>query len=153
MKSLLKLRFVLFMFVVSAMFFSCQRNSGTNNTDTSETSSTVAATTIDTTEPVAVNIDTTTTIDTAPAISPNPPKITDYSWILIEHADGTFGYEVMKSGNLIVSQPHIPGEGGTTGFARREQAGAAAELVISKLEQDILPPSISEKELKKIMKN
>lgn len=156
MNSTLSFRLSVLMLAAAVMFYSCQRNGGAKNTEVTETSETSA----DAPTPVPVDTAAAVTqeedlsyIDTSIAIAPDAPKLTDYSWFLLENTDGTFGYEVLKSGDLVVSQPNIPGEGSTTGFKSKTQASAAAELVISKLEKDILPPTISEKELKKILKN
>lgn len=153
MKPTLSFRFAVLMIVATTIMYSCQRNGGAKNTEVTETSETSAdaSAPVDTTAAVTQEEDLSY-IDTSIAIAPNAPEPTEYSWLLLENSDGTYGYEVLKSGDLVVSQPNIPGEGGTSGFKSKTQAAAAAELVISKLEQNILPPSISEKELKKILK-
>ncbi len=157
MKPTYTLSIVLLLFVVAASVFgSCQRNGGvktTDNTDVQEPAPVVDIEEVDTTLLVVDDSIIHPEKDTSEVPLPDPSTLTKYSWILLYNEDGTLGYEVMKSGNLVVTQPTIPGEGGTTGFANREQAAAAAELVISKLEQGILPPTISDKELKKILKN
>lgn len=155
MKPTLSFRFVVLMIVATTMMYSCQRNGGAKNTEVTETSETSADTTTPAPEDTAVAVtqeEDLSYIDTSLAIAPDAPVPTEYSWILLENADGTYGYEVMKSGDLVVSQPNVPGEGGSSGFKSKTQAAAAADLVISKLKQDILPPTISEKELKKILK-
>ncbi len=157
MRPTITLPFVLLMFVAcAAMFTSCQRNGGSKTTETPDVVEPLAV--VDTpNEDVPETVEDSSIIypetDTTPVPLQDSSTITNYSWVLMGNDDGTFGYEVMRSGNLIVSQPNIPGEGSTAGFTSKEQAAAAAELVISKLEKDILPPTISAKELKKILKN
>jgi hypothetical protein len=151
MKSKYTLLFIaLALATVTTLFFSCQRNGGAKTPETPVVENT------DPSEPVITEnaVVPDTLPDSLPApIMPSPPKSTEFSFTLITNADGTFGYEVLERGKLVVSQPTIPGESGSAGFSKKEQAGAAAALVIEKLEQGIVPPTISEKELKKILKN
>lgn len=136
---------VVFLMVAgSVTFFSCQRNGKTATTTTEPVANTETPATTPPTTPLDTNLPV--------PIAPNAPKVTDYSFSLLNQTDGTFGYEVFKSGKLVITQPNIPGRTGNSGFANKEQAAAAANLVIEKLEQGINPPTISEKELKKILK-
>ncbi len=151
MKSNHSLFFVALLFAAcTTVFFSCQRNGGAKTPETPVVENT------NSTEPVIS--ENTAIPDTLPdslpdPISPNPSKVTEFVFLLTTNSDGTFGYEVTERGKLVISQPNIPGQSGTTGFTKKEQAAAAAALVIEKLEQGIMPPTISEKELKKILKN
>ncbi len=151
MKSNHALFFVALMLTTCTMvFFSCQRNGGAKTPETPVVENT------NNNEPVIS--ENTSVPDTLPdslpdPISLNPSKITEFVFLLTTNSDGTFGYEVTERGKLVISQPNIPGQSGTTGFTKKEQAAAAAKLVIEKLEQGIMPPTISEKELKKILKN
>jgi hypothetical protein len=151
MKSNHSLFFVaLLLAAFTTVFFSCQRNGGAKTPEAPVVENTSIS------EPVVS--ESTAIPDTLPdslpePISPNPPKIAEFIFLLTTNSDGTFGYDVTERGKLVISQPNIPGQSGTTGFAKKEQAAAAATLVMEKLEQGIMPPTISEKELKKILKN
>lgn len=133
------------MIASSTFFSSCQRNGKTAPTTAEPVATTTEA-------PTATTPPTPLDTNLPAPIAPNAPKVTEYSFVLLDQKDGTYGYEVLKSGKLVISQPNIPGQNGTSGFKTKEQASAAANLVIGKLEQGINPPTISEKELKKILK-
>lgn len=137
---------IVMLFACATLFYSCQRNGGAK---TPETTTVETTTTTPTTEPEPTNQQN---VDTMPLLEPTAQP-SHFVFLLLNNDDGTFGYEVTEYGKLVVSQPNIPGASGTTGFTKKEQAAAAASLVISKLEAGEIPPTISEKELKKILKN
>ena len=58
-----------------------------------------------------------------------------------------YGYVIFKSGKAFIKQPYIPAIQGTKGFESKDDAAKVAELMIYKLEKDILPPSVSLDEL------
>lgn len=74
-----------------------------------------------------------------------------YSVDIIPAEGNTFGYDIKQNDKVLIHQPHIPGVAGTRGFDTERQARAAAELMVSKLEKNIMPPTISEQELDSIM--
>ena len=74
------------------------------------------------------------------------------SFAIIDASQGTFGYDILKDGKVFIHQPHLPGVAGNLGFARKEQAERAANLMIEKLRKNIVPPTISEEELNSILK-
>ena len=80
---------------------------------------------------------------TEPAIS--------YSSYIIRSEGGTFGYAVLANGNVLIWQTNIPGMTGNKGFAQKEQAERCAALVIRKIKAGETPPTVTEKELEKIM--
>ena len=61
-----------------------------------------------------------------------------------------WGYEVWKDGAMVINQTHIPAVQGVRAFSSKEQAQKAAEIIKSKLDQGIFPPTISLEELQSI---
>ncbi len=58
-----------------------------------------------------------------------------------------FGYDILIYDAVYNHQPHIPAINGMRGFHTKEQAKKAAELVVYKIRNNIMPPSLSPKEL------
>ena len=81
--------------------------------------------------------------DTVPA---NPT----YQYRIIPVANNTYGYEIFSGNKKIIRQDCIPTVPGNKGFATKEAAGKVATLVISKLQQNIFPPSVTREELEKL---
>ena len=61
-----------------------------------------------------------------------------------------WGYKVIQKEKTIINQPMIPAINGNRGFADREQANQAGQLVVEKLEKGQFPPSLSLEELEKL---
>lgn len=58
-----------------------------------------------------------------------------------------FGYDLLSDGQPVIHQPHIPAIAGAKGFASKEDALKAGQLMKAKIEKGILPPSLSLREL------
>jgi len=58
-----------------------------------------------------------------------------------------YGYDIYVDNSLKVHQPHIPAVSGNKGFATEEKAKKAGEFVGNKFRNNIMPPSVSPKEL------
>ncbi len=58
-----------------------------------------------------------------------------------------WGYDIKINGTAYVHQPHIPAVPGIRGFSSREKAQRAGELVAFKIKNNIMPPSVSDREL------
>jgi len=58
-----------------------------------------------------------------------------------------FGYDIYVDNELKVHQPHIPAVSGNKGFSTEEKAKRAGEFVGDKFRHNIMPPSVSPKEL------
>ena len=67
-------------------------------------------------------------------------KITDS-----EHTG--FGFEILQGTNPLIIQPHIPAIQGIKGFETKEQASIIGNYMIYKINNGIMPPSISVKDL------
>lgn len=80
------------------------------------------------------------------AHSPNP-----YAHVKIEvktyPIENGWGYDVYVGGGLMIHQPHIPCIPGNTPFKKEQDAKKVGELVVKKIRQNIIPPSVSIEEL------
>jgi hypothetical protein len=79
-----------------------------------------------------------------PACDSTPRRNLHYN--IITNAYG-YGYNIYANERLLVHQPSVPGICGTKGFGRKVDARKVAELVIKKISQGLMPPTISQKEL------
>lgn len=73
-----------------------------------------------------------------------------YGYNIIKNADNSFGYKIFKDGQAIIKQEHIPAISGNHGFETEKQAKSLAELVIKKLENQIMPPTVTVEEVDSI---
>ena len=67
--------------------------------------------------------------------------------IIIADKQNGFGYDILQAGKVIIHQPNMPGLLGNKGFNTKEDAEKVAELVIHKLINNIMPPSVNKNEL------
>lgn len=58
-----------------------------------------------------------------------------------------YGYDIFIHDALYVHQPHIPAINGNRGFKTKDQANKAAEFVVYKIRNNVMPPSLSVEEL------
>ena len=58
-----------------------------------------------------------------------------------------FGYNIYKDDALYIHQPSIPAVPGNEGFSTEAKAKKAAEFVAYKIGHNIMPPSVTPKEL------
>ena len=75
------------------------------------------------------------------------PQVQKYSFSVIPAAENTFGYEITEQGKIIVRQKTIPSLPGNKGFKTKNDAEKCAGLVILKLSRNIMPPTITPKEI------
>lgn len=68
-------------------------------------------------------------------------------YIIIKVPDDQFGYYIMIDGGLYIEQKTIPAIEGNQGFKTREDAEKIAGLVIQKLREGEVPPTISVEDL------
>ena len=54
---------------------------------------------------------------------------------------------ILVKNNILIHQPNIPGRAGNKGFQTKGDAEKVAKLIIKKLQQGIMPPATSTKEL------
>ena len=58
-----------------------------------------------------------------------------------------YGYNIIMDSHIFIHQPSIPSIAGNKGFTSKAQAEKIATLVIHKLTHNIMPPSVTPKEL------
>lgn len=58
-----------------------------------------------------------------------------------------YGYDIYMFDALYVHQPHVPAINGNRGFHTRGQAQKTAEMVVYKIRNNIMPPSLTIEEL------
>lgn len=76
------------------------------------------------------------------------PDSLSYTIIPVNH--NQYGYDILVNGRLRVHQPSIPGLPGNTGFRSKADAKKVALLVVNKINKGIIPPTITQDELKNL---
>ncbi|HEY5773045.1 MAG TPA: DUF4907 domain-containing protein [Chitinophagaceae bacterium] len=71
----------------------------------------------------------------------------DTSFNIVTSANHTYGYEVFIRNKIVISQLTIPCKSGIEGFINKLDAEKVARLVIKKLSQGIMPPTVNKQEL------
>jgi len=79
--------------------------------------------------------------------TPHAEKHGDTTYRIIPSESNTYGYEILVNNKLLISQKNIPGLPGNKGFCSKYDAINTARLVIRKLQQGEVPPTITTKEL------
>jgi hypothetical protein len=59
-----------------------------------------------------------------------------------------WGYDITIDGVIYVHQPSVPALPGDEGFKTEAHAKAVAELMVQKIKDNILPPGVTEEEVK-----
>jgi hypothetical protein len=70
----------------------------------------------------------------------------DITFLTYPQDDG-WGYDIFINGKMYIHQPYIPAVSGLQTFKTDADAKKAAEFVKTKIEKNILPPSVSPQEL------
>ena len=77
-------------------------------------------------------------------------KTTTYHYTTI-YTDGIgWGYDILENSTVRIHQPHIPAVQGNKGFKSAGDAAKVAEKIIEKLEQGIMPPTLSVTEMQEL---
>jgi hypothetical protein len=74
----------------------------------------------------------------------------DTSFRVVPAAEKTWGYEILVNGKALVRQMTIPGMAGNRGFKSKKDAGKIAVLVMNKLKQGIMPPTVYKEEMDRL---
>jgi hypothetical protein len=77
-------------------------------------------------------------------------SVVNLSFKIISSRDNTWGYDIYRGTKNIIHQPTIPGISGDKGFKTKKQAEETAKLVITKIEEGQIPPTVTVSELKKL---
>lgn len=74
---------------------------------------------------------------------------TQFQYFIIQADSATYGYSIYADGILYIQQNSIPAIPGNKGFADTATAAKCAQVVIQKIKQGEMPPSLTVEELKK----
>lgn len=89
---------------------------------------------------------------TKPTSKPSADDIAraNITYEVIRGEGGGYGYDVYADGRKLIHQPNIPGQPGMAGFKKKEDSKRVAELVIKKIKNKELPPSVTTEELRQL---
>lgn len=88
-------------------------------------------------------------VDSVPPAPKNNPK-SKYRFESFETPNVGWGYSIYEGSKEFIRQPHIPAIQGTQGFATKDQADRVAKEVVRKLDNGIMPPTLSVDEMRKL---
>ena len=74
-------------------------------------------------------------------------SVSTLGFTIIPSAGNTFGYDILDSKKKLIHQPSVPGIPGNKGFAKKADAEKVAKLVMNKIRDNQMPPTISKHEL------
>lgn len=77
----------------------------------------------------------------------NSQKSNVVTYTIFQNPDLSYGYDIFRNGKKIVHQPNVPGIAGNAGFAQKDDAVKMANLVVFKVEKNIMPPTVTLKEI------
>ena len=77
----------------------------------------------------------------------------DTTYRIIPSINNTYGYEILVGQKVVIRQQTIPGMPGLMGFKQKQDAEKVARLVIKKMEQGLIPPTIEKKDLEDLKIN
>ena len=80
----------------------------------------------------------------------NPYKEAEIKAVIIPAENNTFGYDIYLYGSVLIHQPARPGLPGNTGFTTEEDAMKVAELVMKKIRNNEMPPTVTIEELQEL---
>ena len=66
---------------------------------------------------------------------------------IIPSEQGTFGYDILDHNRKMIHQLSVPGMPGNKGFRNKTDAAKVASLVIKKINNNQMPPTVSKLEL------
>lgn len=78
------------------------------------------------------------------------PKPDSLSYTIIPVNSNQYGYDIFVNGRLRIHQPSIPGQSGSMGFKTKTDAKKVALFVMDKINKGIMPPTVTQEELKNL---
>ena len=69
---------------------------------------------------------------------------------IISSPNSTWGYDIFKDGSMCIHQNSIPGVAGINGFTTKNKAEKVAQLVVKKIQNGEMPPTVSQEEMKAV---
>jgi hypothetical protein len=75
-----------------------------------------------------------------------------YTFKIIDGQNHTYGYDIYRDAEAspYIHQPNIPGAQGNDGFKTKMDAQKTAKMVVTKLYNGEIPPTVTAEDLKKI---
>lgn len=77
-------------------------------------------------------------------------KTSEYIYRIINAPEDTYGYDILKDEKVIIHQTNVPGAAGLRGFTKRTVAVDVAWLVIQKMKNGQMPPTVTKAEIEEI---
>ncbi len=84
---------------------------------------------------------------TRTAALPPTPSTATITHQIVDAPNGTYGYEILADGKLLVRQRNVPGQPGNTGCGTKADAEKLAALVADKVKRGEMPPTVTKEEL------
>ena len=84
-------------------------------------------------------------VDTKTPIKSNATA--DFSAVVIENQDATWGYQLLKDGKLMIDQKNIPAIQGNRGFSTKQNAEIMGNFILEKVKNGGFPPTVSIEEM------
>lgn len=78
-------------------------------------------------------------------------KSATIQYFVIKAEVASFGYSIFINGSLYIEQKTIPGKTGNQGFLTYDQADQCARLVVEKIKEGEMPPTVNETEIHHIV--
>lgn len=105
-------------------------------------------------DPENLSEETSSVVDTSNSIEPievvqeelNTENNT-YSYQTTFDIERGWGYQILQGTKVYINQPHIPAVSGNKGFSTEDKAAKTAEFALFKIENGIMPPTLSKSEL------
>ena len=69
---------------------------------------------------------------------------------IITAPNNTWCYDIFMDGKICIHQNSIPGVPGINGFATKDKAEKVAQLVVTKIQNGEMPPTVSQEEMKAV---
>jgi hypothetical protein len=89
-------------------------------------------------------------LSTTQVIKQSPVEDADTVYRIIPAPGNTYGYEILVKNKVMIRQLNIPGKPGTKGFSKKRDAQKVAKLVIEKIKQGIMPPTVHSYEMERL---
>ena len=69
---------------------------------------------------------------------------------IISAPNNTWGYDIFKDDKICIHQSSMPGMPGINGFTSKENAEKVAQLVVTKIQNGEMPPTVTQEEMKAV---
>lgn len=76
--------------------------------------------------------------------------VPNYTYKIVPTINNTWCYDIYKNSKMLIHQTNMPGLPGNEGFKKKSDAGKVARLVIKKLKNGEMPPSVTADEMKNL---